>query len=150
MSTLLKPWQDEKPSGYDLRMLQGDSQLIVVAGRYCFFFSWLSSSAQVEYSDSTSTTLTNALYELVQRPEHISTLRQEIVSCANEKREFSNEKLQKLRHLNGVISETLRLHTPIATALPRTTPPGGIKIGEIQIPEYVTVFCPQHAIGLSE
>ena len=32
-SFLIEPWQHKKPVGYDLNMLQGDSQLIIVAGR---------------------------------------------------------------------------------------------------------------------
>lgn len=34
MSALLKPFQAAPPSGQDLLMLQGDSRVIVVAGRY--------------------------------------------------------------------------------------------------------------------
>ena len=33
MSVLLVPWKDKKPTGSDLKMLQGDCQLIIVAGR---------------------------------------------------------------------------------------------------------------------
>jgi len=33
MSALLEPWKGTKPTEDDLRMLRGDSQLIVVAGR---------------------------------------------------------------------------------------------------------------------
>ena len=33
MSFLLDPWRDKEPTGQDLNMLQGDCQLIVVAGR---------------------------------------------------------------------------------------------------------------------
>ena len=32
-SFLIEPFKDEKPKGFDLNMLQGDSQLIIVAGR---------------------------------------------------------------------------------------------------------------------
>jgi hypothetical protein len=33
MTTLLKPFPDKPPTGQDLLMLQGDSRLIVIAGR---------------------------------------------------------------------------------------------------------------------
>ena len=33
MSALLKPYNGAKPSGAGLRMLEGDAQLIIVAGR---------------------------------------------------------------------------------------------------------------------
>ena len=33
MSTLLEPYKDTRPTETDMKMLRGDSQLIVVAGR---------------------------------------------------------------------------------------------------------------------
>jgi hypothetical protein len=33
MAALLDPWKDSRPTGADLNMLQGDAQLVIVAGR---------------------------------------------------------------------------------------------------------------------
>ena len=33
MAALLDPWKEKVPTGRDLLMLQGDAQLIIVAGR---------------------------------------------------------------------------------------------------------------------
>lgn len=40
MTTLLEPYKDLKPTENEMRMLRGDSQLIIVAGRslFAFFF----------------------------------------------------------------------------------------------------------------
>jgi hypothetical protein len=33
MATLLEPFQEKAPTGDELRMLQGDSRIVVIAGR---------------------------------------------------------------------------------------------------------------------
>lgn len=45
MSTLLGPYKDTKPSENDMKMLRGDSQLIVVAGRSLSLSKYLGSIA---------------------------------------------------------------------------------------------------------
>jgi cytochrome P450 len=48
--------------------------------------------------------------------------------------DYTDVDLLELPWLNGIISETLRLHGPIASALPRVAPPGGAVLGGISIP----------------
>ncbi|EUC44426.1 hypothetical protein COCMIDRAFT_98257 [Bipolaris oryzae ATCC 44560] len=131
--TLLKPYNGSKPSGAELKVLQGDTQLIVVAG-----------------SDTTATTLASLFYELVQNPKHIDLIRQEIAPHMGPNGDIVHQPLQYLEHLNAVIDETLRLHPPVGTGLQRKTPPGGIEIGGTFIPGNTTVSCPQYVIGRSE
>jgi cytochrome P450 len=137
MSALLEPWKDKPPSEADMRMLRGDSQLIVVAG-----------------SDSTSATLTHIIYELCRNPSHIARLREEMLALRNNHDDalgdIPHKHLQYLEHLNGVIYETLRLHPPVPTALQRLTPPEGLDIAGTYIPGNTTVWCPQYALGRSE
>ncbi|TVY81920.1 Tryprostatin B 6-hydroxylase [Lachnellula suecica] len=133
MSSLLEPWKDKKPTGFDLKMLQGDSQLIIVAG-----------------SDTTAATLTCLFYELAKNPAEISKLREEILSTVGPDENIMHQQLQYLKHLNAVINETLRLHPPVGTALQRTTPREGIQIGATYIPGDITVWCPQYVIGRNE
>ncbi|KAL9122024.1 MAG: hypothetical protein Q9187_001416 [Circinaria calcarea] len=133
MSVLLEPWKDRRPTGADLNMLQGDSQLIVVAG-----------------SDTTASSLTYVFYELVRAPDHIQKLRDEIAPYYTIGGDVPHQQIQYLEHLNGVIYETLRLHPPVPTALQRNTPPEGIKIGHTYIPGNTTVWCPQYVIGRRE
>ncbi|KAI9874353.1 MAG: hypothetical protein M1830_009845 [Pleopsidium flavum] len=133
MSALLDPWKNNNPTGTDLAMLQGDAQLIVVAG-----------------SDTTAATLTYIFYELARNPCQLSKLRDEVATHVTSFGDVSHQKIQYLDHLNGVINETLRLHPPVPTALQRNTPPEGIKIGETYVPGNMTVWCPQYVIGRSE
>ncbi|KAF2228523.1 putative cytochrome P450 [Viridothelium virens] len=133
LHTLLKPYHGTKPSGTELNVLQGDTQLIIVAG-----------------SDTTATTLACLFYELVQKPEHIGIIRREVGAHVRPNGEIPHQPLQYLEHLNAVINETLRLHPPVGTGLQRTTPPEGLDIGDTYIPGNTTVSCPQYVIGRSE
>ncbi|KAL8787405.1 MAG: hypothetical protein Q9195_007780 [Heterodermia aff. obscurata] len=134
MSFLLAPLEDKKPTSAELHMLEGDSQLIVVAG-----------------SDTTASTLISILYSLAKSPSLFSILRDEISTLAsqNSNKPLSNQELQSLPYLNGVISEALRLY-PAAGMLQRKTPPSGITIGDKWIPGNVTVFCPAYVVGRNE
>jgi hypothetical protein len=41
MSTLLSPFQETPPTAEDILMLQGDSRLIIIAGRYDLMFQFV-------------------------------------------------------------------------------------------------------------
>nr|ULA45393.1 cytochrome P450 monooxygenase NecB [Nectria sp. HLS206] len=129
MATLLKaPNKDLNPRERR-KLLEGDSQLIIVAG-----------------SDTTAATLTNLLYELVKNSKYIDMVRDELTPFVQGSFvDFRN--IQNLPILNGVIYETLRMHPPVPTTLSRRTPPGGIMVGDIHVPGDMTVWCPQYAIG---
>ncbi|KAG8528870.1 uncharacterized protein KY384_006559 [Bacidia gigantensis] len=131
-SFLVEPWLDKQPLGYDLNVLQGDSQLIIVAG-----------------SDTTASTLTNLFYELARKPDLVSKIRDELQPLIKQGGDISDQKLQTLNLLTGVINETLRLHPPVL-ALQRKTPREGLTIGETYIPGDITVWCPQYVVGRSE
>jgi len=133
MSTLLKPFEGREPAGEGLQMLQGDARLIVIAG-----------------SDTTASTLTHIFYHLAREPEQVEHLRREIAPQIDSSGVIVPVKLQHLDHLNGIINETLRLHPPVPTAIPRLTPPQGIQIGDVHIPGDITVWCPPYTIGRSE
>ncbi|KAJ8123663.1 hypothetical protein ONZ43_g442 [Nemania bipapillata] len=133
MSCLLKPLNGRPPTGFDRTLLEGDAQLIIVAG-----------------SDTTSTTLTTIIRYLAQYPHHVAKIRAEIDSLPrNELEDYTHTDLAGLKHLNGVINETLRLFPPVPTILPRITPPDGLDIGGTFIPGNTTVFCPQFVVGRS-
>ncbi|KAH8703479.1 L-ornithine-N5-monooxygenase [Talaromyces proteolyticus] len=134
MSALSAPLKGQRPSDRDWLLLRGDAQLIVVAG-----------------SDTTATTLTAAIFELVRHPEQLDKLREELAPYMTDPtNEVLNEKIANLDHLNAIINETLRLHPPVPSMLQRKTPPEGITIDETYVPGDKIVSCPQYVIGRSE
>ena len=114
-------------TGYSERAwLTGDSRLVIVAG-----------------SDTTASTLTHLFYHLAKDPDEIRLLREEFEPL---KDDLSASKLLGLKHLNGAINESLRLHPPVPAGVARMTPPEGIKIGEQYIPGSVTVLAPLYTL----
>ncbi|KAI0466717.1 cytochrome P450 [Xylaria cf. heliscus] len=133
IGTLIKPLNGESPTGLDRALLEGDAQLIVVAG-----------------GDTTSITLSTIFRYLAQYPHHVSLLRAEIDALPRtEVGDYAYADLSGLEHLNGVIHEALRLFPPVPTSLPRITPPEGLDIDGTFIPGNTTVICPQYVIGRS-
>ncbi|KAJ5334597.1 L-ornithine-N5-monooxygenase [Penicillium brevicompactum] len=132
-SALSLPLAGKQPTKAEWDLLTGDAQLIVIAG-----------------SDTTASTLSAMIFELVKSPRHIEILRQEVAPYMQASGEVLNQDITHLEHLNAVINETLRLHPPVPTALQRKTPPEGITVGETYIPGNTTVICPQYVMGRSE
>lgn len=52
---------------------------------------------------------------------------------------FTDDDLRQLKLLNGVIYESLRLHSPIGQSLPRQVPKGGARFAGYFIPENSTI-----------
>ncbi|KAN0108780.1 cytochrome P450 [Hyaloscypha variabilis] len=117
----------------DPRWLNGDCALIVVAG-----------------SDTTTATLTHALYHLARSQEVFSKLRKELDSFYKPGSESEFRDLQEATYLNGVINETLRLHPPVPGGVLRVTPPEGVTIGSTFIPGNVTISTPAYSLGRLE
>ena len=115
-------------------LLTGDSRLVVVAG-----------------SDTTATTLAFALYHLVQTPELVTRLREEL--AANSfiaPDQIEPYTIAHLAYLNALINETLRLHPPVPSGVFRDTSPEGLRWGDHFVPGDVTIITPQYAIQTSE
>ena len=150
MSFLLEPWKDKTPTGSDLNILQGDSQLIIVAGRSLVLnFSIFIWHRLTDTSDTTASTLASIFYELVKNPDWITELKFAIGNHLRSGETLANQSLQNLPELNAVINETLRLHPPTGL-LQRKTPPEGLTIGDTFVPGNITVFCPQWVAGRSK
>ncbi|KAJ5726731.1 Cytochrome P450 [Penicillium malachiteum] len=131
MSSLLKALDNQTPSKREWDWLQGDAQLIIVAG-----------------SDTASATLTSIFRYLVDQPQHIGILRAEIDGLTRtELGDYLPVDLKDLDHLNGVINEAMRLFPPVPSAIPRETPPEGLTIDGTFIPGNTTVYCPQYVLG---
>lgn len=106
----------------------GDSKLIIIAG-----------------SDTTATTLAFAFYHLAHDPSEVAKLREELQGVPMGA-DFSVRALQDLKHLNGVVMETLRLHPPVPSFLHRLTPPEGLQVGDRYIPGNTQVYTPPWSI----
>ncbi|KAL9616946.1 MAG: hypothetical protein Q9160_008216 [Pyrenula sp. 1 TL-2023] len=119
MSSLLAPFNDRDLTGVDRALLEGDSQLIVVAGRL-----------------------------LAQFPHHIDIIRAELDGRPRTGLgDYLHTEIADLNHLNGVINEALRLYPPVPSALQRLTPPEGLEIDGTFVPGNVTIYCPQWVLG---
>ena len=150
MSFLLEPWKNKRPIGSDLNYLEGDSQLIIVAGRSLIpdltnsICHWL-----IDLSDTTASTLASTFYELVGNKDWMAKLKNAIGRHLDSGKTLVNQSLQNIPELNAVINETLRLHPPTGL-LQRKTPPEGLTIGDTFVPGNITVFCPQWVASRSK
>jgi cytochrome P450 len=133
VTPLLAPYEGKKPTGLELSYLQGDTRLLIVAG-----------------SDTTSATLVYMFYHLAQNPSIAAKARDEIKTLYSEDGTFNHREATHNEYINGIINEALRLHPPVPTAIPRITPPEGLKVGDTFIPGDTVVWCPQYTIGRCE
>lgn len=112
--------------------LDADAALIVIAG-----------------SDTTAATLTCLFFHLAIEPQQVDSLRTEVDDYFKDNPSKDNTsveymKLSKLKHLDAVINETLRLHPPVPSGVQRMTPPQGVTIGNTFIPGDSIVQVPLH------
>lgn len=82
-------------------------------------------------TDTTAVTMTYLVWCVFSRPELREKIEGEVAGLTDD---YTDVDLLELPWLNGIISETLRLYGPIASALPRVTPPEGVVLGGVQIP----------------
>ncbi|CAG9834257.1 unnamed protein product [Diabrotica balteata] len=68
--------------------------------------------------ETSSSTMTFALYELAKHPEYQDRLRDEITSVLSDKKELTYESINEMKYLQQVIDETLRLY-PVVSNLQR-------------------------------
>ncbi|QDS68051.1 hypothetical protein FKW77_009742 [Venturia effusa] len=130
---LLAPYRDKKPTGPDLKSLQADTRLLIVAG-----------------SDTTSATLVYMFYYLAKNPSIASKARDELKPFCSDDGSFNHREAIRNDYVNGIINEALRLHPPVPSGLQRLTPREGLKVGETFIPGDATVWCPQYTLGRSQ
>lgn len=105
--------------------LNSNANLIIIAG-----------------SDTTSSTLAQALRALAKEPRILSKLQREIdelCSITGKDKEINIDSIRNLEYLNAVVDEVLRLYNPIPSGPHATTYPQGIEVGDIHIPGNVQV-----------
>ena len=76
----------------------------------------------------------------------LQTLRAELDGAISGDKEFDTGVLGKLKYLQAVIDETMRLHPPVPSGLQRVTHPDGMRIGEHFIPGDTIVQIPSYTM----
>lgn len=98
-------------------------------------------------SDTTGATLANALYFLAVNQAVFKELQRQLDSLFSDVGSaFTYDQVRDIPYLEAIISETLRLKPAVPSGQQRVTPPGGLQIDEVWIPEDVNVVVPQYVI----
>ncbi|KAF7540210.1 hypothetical protein G7054_g1607 [Neopestalotiopsis clavispora] len=133
-SSLLEHHESQgKPSHQDELNLTGDAYLIAVAG-----------------SDTTAASLTCMFFELSQNQEALKALQKEVDDLYASTENIDAMTLSKLKYMDAVINEALRLHPPVPSGLQRMTPPEGLQIGETFIPGNTILQIPSYTMYRDE
>ncbi|KAI1420292.1 cytochrome P450 [Xylaria sp. FL1777] len=93
--------------------------------------------------DTTATTITAALFQLLQNPSHLNKLESELVGLP-EIPAYSD--VSKLPYLNAVIKESMRTFSSATWPMERLVPAGGVTIAGMFFPEGTSVGCLPSAI----
>lgn len=128
-SHILDAYEGGPKTIQDRRNLESDVHLIVVAG-----------------SDTTATALSCIFWHLAQEPKQVEALREELDKCFTDNALADSATLAKLKHLDAVINESLRLHPPVPSGVQRLTPPEGITVGQRFIPGNTIVQVPMYTL----
>ncbi|PIM99256.1 Cytochrome P450 CYP2 subfamily [Handroanthus impetiginosus] len=70
-------------------------------------------------TDTTSSVLEWTMAELIKNPKALKVLQDEVREVAREKEEITEDDVDKMHYLKAVIKESLRLHSPLPTLVPR-------------------------------
>jgi cytochrome P450 len=89
-------------------------------------------------SETTATTLSCATYYLLRNPEIHDKLRTEIRGAFSSYEEIDSASASKLKLVNAICLEAMRMYPPLPFALPRVVPPGGATVDGHMIPEGVS------------
>lgn len=113
--TYVLRYNDEK--GMSVLEIEATFRALVVAG-----------------SETTATALTGILGKLLQNPETFQTLATEIRQSFSDESEIRAEKVDKIKYLDAVIEEGLRLCPPVALGMPRLVPEGITTVSSYPLP----------------
>jgi cytochrome P450 len=107
--------ENETGTGLDDAAIVREAKALIVAG-----------------TDTTAITATYLVWAILRHPAVKARLQEEIGTLPAG---FSAVEVQKLRYLQLVIQETLRLYGAVSGGLPRTVPAGGRQLGGYFVPE---------------
>ncbi|KAH8696970.1 cytochrome P450 [Phaeosphaeriaceae sp. PMI808] len=103
------------------------------------------STFMVAGTETTATLLSGLTYILLDNPQKLERLNNEIRGAFSSMDDMTIAKLSQLEYLQACIEEGLRLYPPISVGLPRIVPNHGAKICGRWVPGGVEVSCPLYA-----
>ena len=120
----------EEDGGLSLGEHQSNASLFMIAG-----------------TETTATALSGTTYHLLKNPDQLQKLTEEVRTAFSDFDDITLEDLARLKYLQAVLQEGLRMYPPVPIALPRKTPkegtmvcgefvPGDVSIGAIHYATY--------------
>ncbi|XP_027173889.1 cytochrome P450 76A1-like [Coffea eugenioides] len=97
-------------------------------------------------TETTSGTMEWAMVELLSNPSVMSTLKDELNEVVGGGKKFQEANIDKLKYLQAVVNETLRLHPPIPLLVPRKATQDTNFMG-YNVPKGTQLFVNVWAIG---
>lgn len=89
-------------------------------------------------SETSATVLSGLLFHLLKTPRVLQKLQEEIRSTFKSPSEMAFSTEAKLPYMQACIEEALRIYPPVASTMPRYTPPAGVIVDGQFIPGNVT------------
>ena len=93
-------------------------------------------------SETSASALTGITYYLCRHPQVLNRLNQEVRQAFQKEEDITFVRVGELRYLNAVISESMRVHSPVPWASSRLIRPGGDTIADHYVPGGVCAFPP--------
>ena len=90
-------------------------------------------------TETTATALSGTTYHLLRNPKTLKKLTEEIRSTFDDFDDITLEGLARLKYLQAVLQEGLRMYPPVPIGLPRKTPSEGTMIEGEWIPGNVAI-----------
>jgi cytochrome P450 len=105
---------------------------------------------QIGGSDTTKASIIYSCYHLAVDQKLQQVVRDEILNAVPRGEPLQFSHIAKLPLLEALINESLKLHPPVPSGLQRDTPPEGIWVVEIFIPEGIAISTPTYTVHRSK
>ena len=123
----------QKPGGLSLDEQHSNASIFMIAG-----------------TETTATALSGTTYHLLKNPDYLQQLTQEIRQAFSSYEDVTLDALARLKYLNAVVQEGMRMYPPVPSILPRRVPKGGLTILDDFLPEGTSIGIHQLATYRSE
>ncbi|PWY72575.1 cytochrome P450 [Aspergillus eucalypticola CBS 122712] len=96
-------------------------------------------------TETTATALSGLFYQLLQNPDKLEKLLNEIRENFQKDSDIEMRALEQMKYLNACLEEALRVYPPVPVGLPRVTPDDGLMVCGEYIPGQVALSVNQWA-----